>query len=174
MIRDLLARLIPAWLVTATIDGLFASALSVFAYHSTVTRLWQGVASTLLGPAALTGGTRTVLIGIIMHIGVALFWTTVFLALVTFSPRLRRAITTPAGIVAVAAVYGPVIWLVMSFVVIPTLTGRPPAVTVRWWVQLLGHIPFVALPIVAMIARGASIPARRSDVHPREGAAAQA
>ena len=171
MIRVLLSRLVPAWLVTAAIDGLFSSALSVFAYHSTVTRLWQGVASTLLGPAALNGGTRTALIGVLMHLGVALFWTTVFLALVSFWRWLRERIAAPAGIVAVAAVYGPMIWLVMSFVVIPTLTGRPPSVTVRWWVQLLGHIPFVALPIVAMIARGAGIPARRSDVRPAESAA---
>jgi hypothetical protein len=163
MTRDLVARLAPAWLVTAAIDGLFSSALSVFAYHSTVARLWQGVASTLLGPAALTGGTRTALIGVLMHLGVALWWTTVFLALVSVWPRLERIITTPAGIVAVAALYGPVIWLVMSFLVIPLLTGRPTVITVRWWVQLFGHIPFVALPIVAMIARGASAPAS----HPR-------
>jgi uncharacterized membrane protein YagU involved in acid resistance len=52
---------------------------------------------------------------------------------------------------AVAAVYGPVIWLVMSLVVIPMLTHRPPAINIRWWVQLVGHVPFVALPIVTLI-----------------------
>jgi hypothetical protein len=31
---------------------------------------------------------------------------------------------------------------------------RLPTLTVRWCVQLVGHIPFVALPIVAMSARG--------------------
>jgi hypothetical protein len=25
-----------------------------------------------------------------------------------------------------------------------------PAITFRWWVQFFGHIPFVAVPIVAM------------------------
>jgi hypothetical protein len=44
----------------------------------------------------------------------------------------------------------------MSLVVIPMLTGRPPTITTRWWVQLVGHIPFVALPIVVMSARGVS------------------
>ena len=39
--------------------------------------------------------------------------------------------------------YGPVIWLVMSLVVIPFLTKRPPTVAFRWWVQLVGHFPFV-------------------------------
>jgi hypothetical protein len=54
-----LSRLVRTWLVIATVDGLFASALSVFAYKSTVTRLWQGVAATVLGPSAFTGGLRT-------------------------------------------------------------------------------------------------------------------
>ena len=44
-----LSRLVRAGLLTALTDGTFASVLSVFAYGSTVTRLWQGVASTLLG-----------------------------------------------------------------------------------------------------------------------------
>ena len=42
--------------------------------------------------------------------------------------------------------------LVMSLVVIPLLSRRPPAFNFRWWVQLVGHIPFVAVPIVAMIS----------------------
>jgi len=171
MTRDAIARLVRAWLLTAVVDGLFASALSAFAYGSTVTRLWQGVASTLLGPAAFEGGTRTVLVGLLMHLGVALAWSAVFLALVTAWPRLRRVVATPAGIVAVAVVYGPFVWLVMSLAVVPTLTGRPPSITVRWWVQLLGHIPFVALPIVAMIGRGTGAPTHRGGARPVGSAA---
>jgi len=54
-------------------------------------------------------------------------------------------------VLAIAAVYGPLIWLVMSLAVIPMLTHRPPAINLRWCVQFFGHIPFVALPIVALI-----------------------
>jgi hypothetical protein len=161
---DFRRRLVRAWLLTAVLDGLFSSALSVFAYGSTVTQLWQRVASTLLGPSALEGGTRTALIGLAMHFGVALGWSVVFLALVVSWPWLRRVVATPGGIVAAAAVYGPFVWLVMSLVVIPTLTGRPPTITSRWWVQLFGHIPFVALPIVATIGgRGSDAPVRHAD-----------
>ena len=46
--------------------------------------------------------------------------------------------------------YGPFIWTVMSVVVIPLLVHRPPSINVRWWVQFVGHIPFVALPIVGV------------------------
>lgn len=155
MSRDTFLRLlVRAWLATALVDGLFASALSKFGYHSTVTRLWQGVASTVLGPAALEGGMRTALVGVVMHVGVALAWSTVFLALVSALPALRRLLASPAGVLAVAVVYGPFIWVVMSTLVIPTLTGRPPRFGGRWWIQLAGHVVFVALPMVTVVARG--------------------
>jgi hypothetical protein len=39
--------------------------------------------------------------------------------------------------------------MVMSLAVIPLLLQRPPAIGFRWWVQLLGHVPFVGVPIAA-------------------------
>jgi len=44
------------------------------------------------------------------------------------------------------------VWMVMSLAVIPLLAHRPPAINVRWWVQFLGHAPFVGLPIAASFA----------------------
>lgn len=153
MIRDPLSRLARAGLLTGFTDGLFSSVLSAFFYGSTVTRLWQGVASTLLGKEALDGGTRTALIGVLMHFGVAFGWSAVFLLLVLRWPWIRRVLASRHGVVKVAAVYGPFIWLVMSLAVIPLLLHRPPAINLRWWVQLIGHFPFVGLPIVASIGR---------------------
>jgi hypothetical protein len=141
MIRRPLYRLLLAGLTTGVTDGLFAVVLSVFFYGSTVTRLWQGVASVLLGKGALEGGTRTALIGVLMHFGVAFPW-------------LRRILASRGGILTVAAVYGPLIWLVMSLLVIPALVHRPPTITPRWWIQLIGHVFFVGLPIVAWIGGG--------------------
>jgi hypothetical protein len=151
--RDALSRLLRAGLLTAVVDGLFSSALTVLAYHTPVSKLWQRVASTLLGPSALDGGMRTVLIGLMMHVCVAFAWSAVFLLLYMRSHVLRRELTSTTGVIKVAAVYGPVIWIVMSCLVIPLLTGRGPQLAVRWWVQFFGHIPFVAIPIVASIAR---------------------
>jgi hypothetical protein len=163
-VNGIRSRLVPAWLATAAIDGMFASALTVFGFHSTVGRLWRGVASTLLGPAAMDGGTNVALVGVVMHIFVALLWTTVFFALYSSSPALRRIVSTPVGVIGVAAIYGPLIWMVMSLVVIPRLTGRPPTVNARWLIQLAGHFPFVALPIVAIIGRGLTTATRPVDV----------
>jgi hypothetical protein len=134
------------------IDGLFSSVLSVAFYGSTVTRLFQGVAATLLGPSALTGGTRTALIGVLMHFGVALGWSAVFLFVILRLRFIARLLASRVGALAVAALYGPFIWCVMSLAVIPLLLHRPPAITYRWWIQFLGHIPFVAVPIVLSVA----------------------
>jgi hypothetical protein len=144
---DVISRLVRAGVVTGIVDGLFASALSV-AYGSTPTRLWQGVASTVLGRQALEGGAATAGVGVLMHFGVAFFWSAVFVLMVLRSARVRALLGSVAGTLAVAAVYGPLIWVVMSCAVIPLLAGRPPNINFRWWVQLAAHIPFVALPIV--------------------------
>ncbi len=146
-------RLVRAGLATAVVDCLWAWALAL-AYGSSFARVWQGVASTLLGRGALDGGTRTVLIGLAMHLGVAFGWSTVFLLLYLRSAGLRRRLATRAGILQVAAVYGPLIWIVMSLVVVPFLVHRPPNITYRWFIQLAGHVPFVGVPIVASVAAG--------------------
>ena|SRR5215213_9389870 len=145
------SRLLRAGLVTGVVDGLFASVQSLI-NGSTLTRLWQGVASVLLGKSAFAGGTRTALIGVLMHFGVAFAWSAAFLLLVLRWAWLRRVLGTRGGVVKVALVYGPLIWVVMSCAVIPLLLHRPPNITARWWVQLLGHFPFVGLPLVACIA----------------------
>ncbi len=163
MTRNDLTRLVRAGLLTGVTDGLFSSVLSVAFYGSTVTRLFQGVAATLLGiEAALDGGTPTALFGVLMHFGVAFGWSAVWLLLVSRSPWIRRVLASPNGVVKAASLYGPFIWLVMSLAVIPLLMDRPPAFNIRWWVQLIGHIPFVGLPIVASIGRGEPADAPRA------------
>ncbi len=55
------------------------------------------------------------------------------------------------GTLKVAALFGPVVWLTMSLAVIPLLVHRPPMIGVRWWIQLVGHVFVVGLPIVATV-----------------------
>lgn len=148
------SRLLRAGLFTGISDGLFACALAPTLLHITVTRLWQGVASVLIGPSAIGGGGATALLGVAMHFGVAFGWSTVLYVLVGRSPWLRGVLRSPFGVFKVAAVYGPSIWLVMSLVVIPLLVRRAPALTLRWLVQWIGHAPFVGFPMTAAIAGG--------------------
>ena len=149
-----LSRFVRAGVVTGIADGLFSSILSVAFYHSTVTRLFQGVATVLLGPEALTGGARTAAIGLLMHFGVAFGWSAVFLLLVTRSAWIRNLLASPQGTIKIASLYGPFVWMVMSLAIIPLLAHRPPAINIRWWIQLIGHVPFVGLPVVASIGSG--------------------
>jgi hypothetical protein len=154
--RDALSRLVLAGLTTAIIDGLFSSVLAVAAYGSTVARQFQGVAATLVGSSAFTGGARTTALGVLMHCGVAFGWSVVFVFVVMRSRRIRGVLASRYGTLRVASVYGPAIWLVMSLLVIPVLLQRPPTISIRWWVQLFGHFPFVGIPIVASASRGAT------------------
>lgn len=145
------SRLARAGLLTGLIDGLFSTVLVTFFYGSTATRLWQGVASTLLGRGAFDGGTRTALIGLLMHFGVAFGWSAVFLFAILRAGWVRRLLDSPHGVIKVAALYGPFVWLAMSLAIIPLLVHNAPAISYRWWIQLIGHFPFVGIPIVASL-----------------------
>lgn len=153
MSRQKLETLLAAGGLTAASDGVFAFALSLI-YSGSLWRVWRGVAATLLGPAALTGGTRPVLIGLLMHVTVAFWWSAVFLFVLAPRAWVRRLLATRYGVLKVAALYGPFVWLAMSLAVIPFLLHRwPPAIGLRWWIQLVGHAVFVGLPIVWSVAR---------------------
>ena len=148
-------RFLLAGFVTGVVDGLFSSVLSVAFYDSTVTRLFQGVAGVLIGAqAAAEGGTKTALLGILMHFGVAFAWTAMVAAFALPIPWVRKLAASKFGTLKVAAIDGPVIWILMSMVIIPLFTHRPPPINARWWIQFFGHIPVVGLPIVAITLPG--------------------
>lgn len=150
--RSFVGALVPVGLVTAAWDAVCATALSVLAYGTTAGGVWQGVAATALGPTTLSS-EAAVAVGLVVHLAVAFTWSAVFIAAARVWPALRRAIRPLGGALIVAAVYGPVIWLVMSLVMIPMVTGRPPRFGFRWWVQVFAHVPFVTLPLVFMARR---------------------
>ncbi len=144
---SLLAVLLRAGLLTAASDFLFATALTILFFNGTFMRLWQGVASVPLGRGALEGGARTMWIGLGLHVCVAFWWSGVFLFGVMRLEPMKRVLLSRLGILKAALLYGPLIWLAMTLVVIPIFTKRPPSFTFRWWIQLVGHVPFVALPM---------------------------
>jgi hypothetical protein len=138
--------IVRAWLLTALIDGLWAVVLT-FAYGRSQANLWQGIAATAFGKTMLDDGASAIALGVVMHVGVALFWTLVLWILLARWRGLADVLASPRGAVKVAAFYGPMIWLVMSAVVVPLLTRTPFAPTWRWWVQAAGHVVFVGLPM---------------------------
>lgn len=144
------AKLARAGLATFVVDGLWAMVLTL-AFGRTFRQLWQGVGSTALHQDLTKSGALGVVLGLAVHLTVAFGWATVLWVLVTRSAWLRGALSTWRGRLAVAAVYGPLVWIVMSFVVIPLNTGKLPEVTWRWWMQLAGHAAFVALPMIVAL-----------------------
>jgi hypothetical protein len=154
--REGLTTFLRAGFLTFIIDGLFSSILNVAAYGSTISRLFQGVASTVVGSSAIDGGAAMTALGILMHCAVAFGWSAVFIFGLMRWQRIRRVLASRYGAIKIASIFGPAVWLVMSLLVIPLLLHRPPAISIRWWVQLLGHFPFVGLPIVASASRGAA------------------
>ena len=153
---------VTAWLRTglmvAISDGLFASATGILIPpYATPFRVFRGVASVLFGRGALNGGVPMALVGMLMHLSVALFWSGLFLIALRNSPALRDAIQSWPKAILVATVYGPTIWLIMSLIVIPGLVHRPPTIGAKWWVQLIGHIPFVVGPMILANRRSARI-----------------
>lgn len=146
------SRLVRAGLLTAVIDGLFSGVLAQFFYGSTAARLFQGVAAVPLGPNAINTGARTA-IGIGMHVCVAFAWSAIFLFVFMRLAWIRRTLDEPYGVFKIAALYGPLVWLVMSFVIVPLFPPHGfPRNWTRWWIQFVGHALFVGLPIVASIA----------------------
>ena len=126
-----------AGILTGICDALWATALQL-AYGRPVLRVWQGVASVPFG-ARMLETQAGVAIGLLLHFCVAFAWSGVLLFLLRHTPPLHPAL--------VGAVFGPLIWIVMSFAVIPPFTHQLPPVNARWWVQLVGHAVFVGQPM---------------------------
>lgn len=105
-------------------------------------RLWQGVASGALGPSSFQRGAASATLGLFFHILIATTAALVFNIGAKYAPALL------VHYIASGVIYGIVVFLVMSFAVIP-LSAMPPrpfslAITIR---QILVHIFCVGLPI---------------------------
>jgi hypothetical protein len=141
--------LVKTWLLVAVSDAIFAS-LSGLLIPPTATpaRVFRGVASVLLGKSALDGGATTALIGLAIHFCVALGWSALFVLVVHNSWSLRDTLKTWPGKILVAAIYGVSIWLIMTWVVIPSMLHKSPTFSLKYWVQLVGHPLFVVGPMI--------------------------
>jgi hypothetical protein len=111
-------------------------------------RILQGIAASLLGPAALSGGTAAAVFGLLIHFGVALAAAALYYAL---SRRIRGLLDHPwAG----GAIFGVAYYLLMNLVVLrltrlPSAPFPPPGWT---WV-LAAHVLCVGWPIAWVTAR---------------------
>jgi uncharacterized membrane protein YagU involved in acid resistance len=133
-------------LTAGVFDAIYAT--SIWALRGvTPARVWQGVASGLLGrEAAVQGGLCTAFLGITIHFFIALTAAAVYVTASRLLPLLRTH-AVPCGLA-----FGLMVWAFMVYVVIPLsrMSRRPSAGPSLGW-DLLGawaiHMLGVGLPI---------------------------
>jgi len=115
-------------------------------------RVFQLVASGLLGPSAFRGGGAVVALGAVLHFTVAAIWSALYLAADRNLPWLRRRTADAFGTLAVGLAYGVLVWLAMQYVVLPLSGARPTPITSPGFpLMLLWHTAGVGLPIVLLL-----------------------
>jgi hypothetical protein len=116
--RQLLAGIGTTGLVAGALDITAACLQFTLQTQKNPVAVLKYVASGLLGPAALRGGTAMVLVGLLLHFVIAYLFAAAYFGLY---PRLGLPGRRP---VLAGVLYGSAVWLVMNLVVVP-LSGTP-------------------------------------------------
>ena len=139
-------------LLAGFLDGLSAVVNHLIQGGRAPQRIFKYIASGVLGPSALAGGTMMVVTGVCFHMAIAMIWTIIFFLVAQRLPLLRR------NAVAVAVGYGLFVWCVMNLVVLPLSAGPPRTTAMPMVVLVTGllvHMFGIGLPI-ALAARSAA------------------
>lgn len=95
----------------AAVDGLSAILINRLRSPTpSAVRTFQGVAGALLGTDAFTGGLASMLLGVLMHVTVALTWAAVFVLAYRGVPSVRRWTRGWRGTAALGVPFGALIW----------------------------------------------------------------
>ncbi len=139
-------------LSVGVLDGLAAVTLTIL-YGRSPSRMFQSIASGLIGSASYQGGWATTLLGVSLHFLIAFIWATIYYggSLKIPSLTLRPFICGP--------LYGVVVYFAMQMIVLPLSAIRKPPFTFAQPLQMLQgiivHILFVGLPIAISARRAA-------------------
>ena len=137
-------------LVVAILDGLFALTFYGLILGIKPMRIFQSVASGLLGKASYEGGTQTFLLGILLHFIVALC-----IAAVYYLASLRLPVLLHRAVVC-GLMYGMLAYLGMNYVIIPlSAIGFRPFSFRLFLPAFIGHAFLVGLPIALLARRSA-------------------
>ncbi|HMF57195.1 MAG TPA: hypothetical protein VK619_12710 [Pyrinomonadaceae bacterium] len=134
-------------LVVGILDGLFALIFYGLILGVKPVRIFQSVASALLGKASYEGGVQTFLLGILLHFVVASC-----IAAVYYAASLKLPVLINHAVVC-GLIYGMLAYLGMNYVVIPlSAIGLRPTSLRTFLPAFIGHALLVGLPI-GLIAR---------------------
>jgi hypothetical protein len=148
------SRAVEAILLGGLAAGVLDAILAVVLYRAPVIRIFQSIASGLLGRDAYQGGLATAALGMALHFVIATTAAAVYFAAGLKLPVLvRRAV--PCGLA-----FGVAVYFFMNHVVLPLSAVRKSAFSLRiFLISVTGHALLVGLPI-ALLARRASRPSR--------------
>jgi hypothetical protein len=110
-------------------------------------KIFQGIASAIYGKASFEGGTRTILIGLLMHYLIAASVVAVY-----FLASRKLAILNRHPVLT-GAIYGVGVYLFMNFVVLPAVGMAPKFTTFGVVNQLFCHIVLIGIT-TGLFARG--------------------
>jgi hypothetical protein len=139
---------LPAILLGGLSAGVLDSILAMVVFKAPLGRIYQSVASGLLGPSAFQGGWRTVLLGMLLHFFIATTAAAVYVLAARVLTPLRRW-PVPSGLA-----FGIAVYYFMQLVVLPLSNvrrGGTPSLRVVL-MSVVGHALLVGLPI-ALCAR---------------------
>jgi len=165
--RSIVRAVVIGGLIGGALDLAFA--VSFAGYNGAAPgRVFQAVASGLLGNAAFSGGAGVQALGIASHFVLSLIWAALFAAVASHVPALMRR-PLLAGMV-----FGVIVFLCMRLIVLP-LSAYPRPVTfppLATSLDLLSHMFLFGGPIAfavnrALVARDA---ARASSVQAQRAA----
>src|SRR5215216_533109 len=138
-------------LVVGILDGLFALIFYGLILGVKPMRIFQSVASGLLGRASYEGGIQSFLLGILLHFVVASC-----IAAVYYLASLKLPILIRHAVIC-GVIYGLMAYLVMNYVVIPlSAIGSRPSPPLRVFLPaFIAHAFLVGLPVALLARRSA-------------------
>ena len=146
-----LKTIVLSGLAVGTLDGI-AACVNAAARGVMPDRVFKYIASAVLGrETAYAGGFETVLLGVLMHYGVAFGVATVFYLIASRLPMLLKYPFM------VGPIYGVIVYFMMAYVIVPlTLVVQGPFNLTGMIIMIIIHMMCVGLPpalIAAYLSR---------------------
>ena len=146
-----LRTIVTAGVLAGVLDGLDAVLVITALANVSAVRVFQFIASGLIGVQSFRGGIATAFLGVLLHFTIAMgAAATFYCASLQLPFLLRRPLLW-------GPLYGVAVFLFMHYVVVPLSSApkQPPASPASILNLLFSHIFFVGLPIALITSRSA-------------------
>ena len=137
-----------AGLVAGILDGLAASLQFYIMTGKSPVRVFQYIASAVLGATAFAGGIKTAALGLVLHLVIAIVFAAIFYYIFPLLKKLMR------NLVIAGVIYGLLVWFIMNFAIVPmTKAATGPLVIKNALIGMIILIAMVGIPISLIVGR---------------------